>query len=200
MSTPKKKTTCIHYARGSCKNGTKCTFSHSSVGAPSPFSSSSPPRHTAAPPVSKPCIFYAQGTCRYRDTCRDLHVPATPSTSSSPQTPTKPPAVSFGMRGPPTSPIPTSPFGPCKFFMQGFCKERENCPFPHIGKPQRAPCRFFAAGACTMGPLCSFEHVLAALPNVTPPSPVPVRTIRSVRRFTYVTWHFTQYTRLPRRC
>jgi len=174
MSTPKKKTPCIHYARGSCKNGTKCTFAHSSTGAPSPFSSPSPPRHVGGSNVSKPCIFYAQGKCRYGDACHDSHVAGPPTTPASPRTPTKSPAVSFGMGKSPASPLPTSPFGPCKFFTRGFCKEGEKCPFPHIGNPERAPstkvpCKFFAAGACTMGSICLFEHVITAPPKVPKP-------------------------------
>ena len=204
MSTPRKKTPCIHYARGSCKNGAKCTFSHSSAGASSPFSSPSPTRHAGVSPVSKPCIFHAQGICRYGETCRDSHVPASPTTSPSPRTPTKSPTVRFGMGGPPSSPLQTSPFGPCKFFTRGFCKEGGNCPFPHIGNPEpapsRIPCKFFAAGSCTMGPICVFEHVITTRPTVeTPPSPTQI--IRAVRKAPIRhASHYLLSTRPLRRC
>ena len=183
MSTPKKKTPCIHYARGSCKNGSKCTFAHSSVGA-SPFSSSSPPRHGGGLQVARPCIFYAQGACRYGDKCRDSHVAAPHTTPAAPGTPTKSPAVSFGMSRSPSSPPSTNPFGPCKYFTRGFCKEGQKCPFPHIGNPEPAsskvPCMFFAAGACTMGPICLFEHVITVPPKVSATPPSSGRFTRSV--------------------
>jgi hypothetical protein len=186
MSTPKKKTPCIHYARGSCKNGTKCTFAHSSVSASSPFSKPNPPPRVGGSHPSKPCIFYAQGICRYGGACRDSHLSSQPTTPATPQTPTKSPTVSFGMDRSPPSPLPTSPFGPCKFFTRGFCKEGEKCPFPHLGNPEPAPskvpCKFFAAGACTMGPICLFEHVITAPPTVrTPQSPSPGQIIRIIR-------------------
>ena len=192
MSTPKKKTPCIHYARGSCKNGAKCTFAHTSIGPPSPFSSPSPPQHVGGSQTKKPCIFYAQGTCRYGDTCRDSHAAASPTAPRAPRTPTKSPTVSFGMGSSPTSPLPTSPFGPCKFFTRGFCKEGEKCPFPHVGNPperapSKVPCQFFAAGACNMGPICLFEHVITAPPKVpTPPSSGPFA--RGVRKTPQVTF------------
>lgn len=184
MSTPKKKAPCVHYARGACRNGAKCAFVHASAGASSPFSSPSPPRRAGVPPISKPCIFYSQGLCRYGESCRDSHGSASPTASSAPQTPTKSPIVRFGMGGPPPSPVPTSPFGPCKFFARGFCKEGKACPFPHIGDPGPAPakvaCKFFAAGSCTMGPICLFDHVVTAPPKVDTP-PNPARAVRSVR-------------------
>lgn len=190
MSTPKKKTPCIHYARGACKNGSKCTFAHSSVSASSPFSSPSPPRHVGGPShVAKPCIFYAQGACRYGDKCRDSHVaapPTTPGAPAAPGTPTKKlPAVSFGMGRSFPSPPPTSPFGPCKYFPRGFCKEGEKCPFPHINgnpesAPSKVPCKFFAAGACTMGPICLFEHVISTVPPKVPTPPSSGRFARTV--------------------
>lgn len=200
MSTPKKETPCIHFARGSCRNGPKCTFAHWTVSATTP----KPPRHAGGSHVSKPCIFHAQGICRYGDTCRDSHVAAPRTPSAAPQTPTKSPTVSFGMGRSSGSPLPTSPFGPCKFFMRGFCKEGEKCPFPHIGNPEPAPskvpCMFFAAGACTMGPICVFEHVVTATPKVPTP-PRPGRIVRSVcwKPNTPRT-NYSLHTRAPRRC
>jgi len=56
---------------------------------------------------------------------------------------------------------------PCKFYLSGFCKNGDKCPFLHEekneteDKPKKAiptPCKFFASGTCRKGDKCPFVH------------------------------------------
>jgi len=51
----------------------------------------------------------------------------------------------------------------CRFYAQGFCNQRERCPFVHAreNRPneKKAPCKFFASsGTCRFGEKCNFSH------------------------------------------
>ncbi|KAL3895890.1 MAG: hypothetical protein SGPRY_013402 [Prymnesium sp.] len=54
----------------------------------------------------------------------------------------------------------------CKFFLEGRCKEGENCGFLHQGEPTRRSeaCKFFVAGQCAKGSECLFSHDLKSVP------------------------------------
>jgi hypothetical protein len=162
---------CSYYLRNSCTNGTACRFSHQ-ITSPEP-----------APVVDeRVCSHFLRGSCRYGHTCQYSHgshigirkvSQAVQSVGSEPESPRR---------------THTVPFGICKFFVQGRCKNGVDCPFSHspvevqpgesqsTWPPARAtnqqqnpiflrsestsktPCIYFAKGKCSNGVACSFSH------------------------------------------
>jgi hypothetical protein len=51
---------------------------------------------------------------------------------------------------------------PCKFYLNGFCKQGEGCQFSHEGSPRpkkkKERCKFFLQDTCTKGDDCRFYH------------------------------------------
>ena len=55
---------------------------------------------------------------------------------------------------------------PCRFFLEGRCKEGDACGFLHEGSPRRRSdvCKFFIAGNCHKDKDCLFSHDLKSAP------------------------------------
>ncbi|KAI0352374.1 hypothetical protein OH77DRAFT_1460501 [Trametes cingulata] len=142
LSTP-QPSGCIYYAQGRCAKGDQCRFSHARTRA----TGTSTPGKLGGAAVAQPkpattCEFYQRGLCRFGEACKNDHRvpivnPSLPPSSSS-----------LSVKAPtfvPSQPItgalsserahataPSSPFGPCKFFVQGRCNKGDTCPFPHV--------------------------------------------------------------------
>jgi RNA exonuclease 4 len=88
---------CSFWARGQCRNGTNCRFSH----VP-PTAAPSPPAATPPTDSRAPCLFFARGQCRNGDSCRFSHVlppanPAAPPGSPAASAPAIPPPTVFAI-------------------------------------------------------------------------------------------------------
>jgi hypothetical protein len=61
----------------------------------------------------------------------------------------------------------------CSFWENGACKKGDECPFAHIGTPQKKNelCSFFARGTCVKGDACVYAHTLrpCAFHHLRPP-------------------------------
>eukprot|EP01052_Picozoa_sp_SAG31_P025539 SAG31_NODE_2243_length_6102_cov_5.923205_1_plen_157_part_00 len=97
MATPPP---CVFYARGQCRNGQSCRFSHQ-LGAAAAASSPEP-----APAPRPPCRFFASGACRAGNSCRFSHeqLPARPGVSGQ--------AVVAAPAPPPPPPLDLPPGAP----------------------------------------------------------------------------------------
>jgi hypothetical protein len=72
---------CIFFARGQCRNGEACRFSHSAADGAAP---TSPP---------KPCSFFAKGVCRDGENCRFSHAGFAQGFSQNSPTSYAPPTI-----------------------------------------------------------------------------------------------------------
>lgn len=95
---------CSFFARGACRNGDQCRFSHAAEVA-----AAAPPSPAKQAP---PCSFFARGACANAN-CRFSHAAPPP-----------PPVV---VSGGPVSPGRA----PCSFFARGACREGDACRFSH---------------------------------------------------------------------
>jgi len=58
----------------------------------------------------------------------------------------------------------------CRFFVNGMCRDMENCPYGHdmsLSNKGTIACKFFATGTCAHGDKCRFSH---GDPVLTPPT------------------------------
>ncbi|KAL1500430.1 hypothetical protein AB1Y20_013087 [Prymnesium parvum] len=112
---------CSFFARGACRHGEACRFSHELPDAPPP-PPADPPASAPAPPP--PCSFFARGACRNGAAARFSHSPPAAAAEA--------PAHAGG--APSASLTPPA----CTFFARGGCRQGESCPFSHdLPKPRR---------------------------------------------------------------
>jgi len=54
----------------------------------------------------------------------------------------------------------------CKFWINGACNKGDQCPFAHIGVPQKSAelCKFYMMNACRKGDECMYSHDLKSKP------------------------------------
>merc|ERR1712232_215786 len=77
---------------------------------------------------------------------------------------------------------------PCRFYLQGWCSQKEKCWFRHEGLVMGSnapkdgpvpsqfkgiPCTLFQLGACTKGNLCENAHILEDGSTANPPPMAP---------------------------
>ena len=167
---------CSFFAKGACRDGERCPFSHGAASGAAAAPEPEPPPPQDDEPSQQPCSFFAQGFCRDKDRCRFSHGESKP----------------VGAPGPPPPPQQQEQHDergqqPCSFFAKGFCRDMERCHFSHGAAPfaaseppppplalqkhtstgppggveptkRRGQCSFFAAGGCKRGAECTFEH------------------------------------------
>lgn len=109
---------CKYFLQNRCTRGSTCFFSHQNV-------------HTSARPtnlLNSVCVHYQRGSCRYGGLCTQLHSAAEGNTPQKPSANTS----DLCQKDPPTAPLISFAFGPCKFFGLGNCAKGATCPFLHV--------------------------------------------------------------------
>ncbi|KAG8998045.1 hypothetical protein FRB94_007240 [Tulasnella sp. JGI-2019a] len=141
---------CSYYARGACKEGATCRFSHNSgrttLQKPTTSPTSSTSLKTYRPGV---CAFWAQRRCTKGDSCAYSHS----DTDTSP--------LDQAWRKKSSIPPPTV---------------SQSHPEPASGtwaaawSPQ-LPCKYWQEGGCAKGATCTFSHGSVAVKSASPISP-----------------------------
>ena len=49
---------------------------------------------------------------------------------------------------------------PCPYFVRGFCKLGDRCPFLH---EKKVVCENYMLGFCPLGPKCKYEHIASVI-------------------------------------
>jgi hypothetical protein len=129
---------CKFFLAGRCVRGDACPFSHSAYTAsntsalPDIANLTIRHRHHTDVPTSRgpqiPCRFFQNGSCRWGKACSFAHVAAPPTVGD---------VVNLGDETLPASVVPapvledTRALLPCKYFLQGRCRNGADCPFFH---------------------------------------------------------------------
>lgn len=105
---------CSFFAKGACRNGASCRFSHDLIPGGMPPSQGPPVPGGAPPPPAggsidnRPlCRFFLQGTCRHGANCKFSHTGSAAAPGGGPSQPLQTPPSSAPPPPPPSAPPPT---------------------------------------------------------------------------------------------